>query len=75
MKVSGDQSMKILNPNVRQCPACGAEGYVIDSRMSEDGTIARRRKCRFCGQLWRTKEIPLRERTPVSDMLLGAGFE
>ncbi len=75
MKGSNDQPKKTINPNVRQCPACGAEGYVVDSRLREDGTIVRRRKCRFCGQLWHTKEIPLRERKPVSDMLLDAGFE
>lgn len=69
------QSPEIINASVRQCPACGMEGYVIDTRAMTDGTIRRRRICRECGARWNTKEIPVRERKPMSDMLRDAGFE
>lgn len=44
--------------NVKQCPKCGADSYIIDSRFSEDTQIIkRRRKCPKCGHRWTTGEI------------------
>lgn len=42
---------------VRRCPRCGAEGYVIDSRLNAAGEIRRRRRCPECDRRWSTVEI------------------
>ena len=44
--------------NVKACPRCGADSYVIESLVSEDKQILkRRRKCQCCGNRWTTGEI------------------
>ena len=43
--------------NVRKCPTCGVEAYVIDTREQPDGTIRRRRECPQCGERWSTVEL------------------
>ena len=53
-----DSPKEIINSTVRQCLNCEAEGYVIDTRMTNDGTIMRRRKCPNCDRRWKTEEIP-----------------
>ena len=42
---------------VRTCPKCGAEGRVMDSRVTRAGTIMRRRICPKCKWLWKTVEL------------------
>jgi len=39
-----------------QCPNCGAETQVIDSREAEDNSIRRRRECFSCGFRFTTYE-------------------
>ena len=49
---------EIAMVNVKDCPKCGADSYVIDSRISENTEILkRRRKCQRCGHRWSTGEI------------------
>lgn len=44
-------------PNIKICPKCGADGRVMDSRVSLAGTIVRRRICPKCKWLWKTVEL------------------
>lgn len=44
-------------PNIKNCPKCGAAGYVVDSRVTRAGTIMRRRICPRCKWLWKTVEL------------------
>lgn len=44
-----------MNEATKECPECGAESRVIDSR-NIGGRIIRKRKCVKCGARWLTKE-------------------
>lgn len=44
--------------HVRQCPKCGVDTNVVDSREKPEG-IWRRRACPKCGCRFNTIEIPL----------------
>lgn len=44
-------------PNIKICPKCGADGRVMDSRVTRAGTIVRRRIFPKCRWLWKTVEF------------------
>lgn len=47
--------------NVRECIACGWEGYVINTRSinyKKNEVIYRRRECPNCKNRWSTLEVP-----------------
>ena len=44
--------------NVKDCPSCGRESDVKDSRVSKrTGAVRRRRVCGACGRRWHTVEV------------------
>ena len=40
-----------------ECPKCGHQSYVIDSRRSAKRPLLRRRQCVYCGLRWSTQEV------------------
>ena len=50
---------------VRQCPMCGAEGNVYDSRVQRDGTIKRWRSCPQCYERWKTIESRPKQKVDI----------
>lgn len=50
-----DDSIRMFN--VRTCLKCGADSYVMDTRITPSGHIRRRRECPFCKKRWTTIEI------------------
>lgn len=45
---------------VKRCPACGADGLVIDCRpKAGSNAIRRRRRCPACDMRWSTIEISI----------------
>jgi transcriptional regulator NrdR family protein len=38
------------------CPCCGGKGIVKKTRISREGLIIRRRKCRRCQHFWYTAQ-------------------
>ena len=46
-----------MKTDVKQCPVCGADSTVIDSRIDPQGRIRRRRKCEDCGFRYTTLEV------------------
>ena len=43
------------------CPECGGHTDVIDSRITTNGYVRRRRKCLYCGNRYSSVEIPFDE--------------
>lgn len=53
-----------------ECPVCGCtETKVVDSRVRDNGYIARRRECMNCGRRWSTFEVPGTELS-VANMII-----
>lgn len=40
----------------RECPECGSDSYVYDTRVWVNGEIIRRRRCPLCGAKFMTLE-------------------
>lgn len=40
---------------MKYCPKCGADSYIVDSRVTSEG-VKRRRACQTCGYRWNTIE-------------------
>lgn len=40
------------------CPDCQGGNVVVVETRVESGTVERRRKCRDCGSVWHTVEVP-----------------
>ena len=57
------QKIKMIERrSIRNCPKCGVETFVIDSRPDPNGGIRRRRKCEACGYRYSTIEILYEEK-------------
>ena len=55
--------MKNFRRNARQCPVCGSESRVYDSR-DGTGTLTRWRKCVQCdNERWKTEEVVVKDLT------------
>lgn len=49
------------------CPTCGGDTGVLNTRAREGGYVYRRRKCVRCGDRFSTREVPLDYIRPVVD--------
>lgn len=55
--------------NVKECPKCGGNTNVINTRsVREDGVVKRLRKCFDCDHLFETAEVPADKVTSLIEL-------